>query len=301
MTCLIITCTPPVNKVKDVKIMINAITDSTTLNNGVKMPWLGLGLWQVEKADVISSAIRAALDAGYTSFDTATAYGNEVEIGTAIKQTGVKREDLFITTKLWNPQQVKGYAASIQACKDSLSWLQLDYVDLYLIHWPVPAKKQYVNAWKALIQLRKEGLARAIGVSNFQIHHLEEIIRETGVIPAVNQVERHPWLNQQELIAWCRDKGIQVEAYSPLMRGHITEEKTLAELAARHHKTPAQIVLRWDLQSEVVCIPKSVHDHRIRENADIFDFELSAEDMAAIDGLNRNHRLLPDPDRMNYC
>lgn len=301
MTCFIITCTLSVNKVKDVKKMIKAITDSTTLNNGVTMPWLGLGLWRVEEPDVINAAIRSALDAGYASFDTATAYDNEEAIGRAIKQIGVKREALFITTKLWNPQQVKGYEASIQACKDSLRMLQLDYVDLYLIHWPVPAKGQYVSAWKALIQLQQEGLVRAIGVSNFQIHHLEEIIRETGVIPAVNQFERHPWLSQKELITWCRKKGIQAEAYSPLMRGHITEEKTLAELAARHHKTPAQIVLRWDLQGEVVCIPKSVHDHRIRENADIFDFELSAEDMAAIDALNRNHRLLPDPDRMNYC
>lgn len=281
--------------------MIKSIKDCTTLNNGVKMPWLGLGLWRVEDASTIESAIDAALQVGYQSFDTAAAYHNEKEIGAALKKSGVPRDELFITTKLWNTDHVKGYDASIQACKDSLSRLQLDFVDLYLIHWPLPRRNKFVEAWKALIQLQKDGLARAIGVSNFHIHHLERLERETGVIPSVNQVERHPWLNQQELIDYCQSKGIQVEAYSPLMRGHVTDEPVLVDLSKKYNKTPAQIVLRWDLQSKVVCIPKSVHAHRIKENADIFDFVISDDDMKTIDSLNRNKRFLPDPDEMDFC
>jgi len=277
------------------------ISDRATLRDGVTMPWLGLGLWRVEGQKTIDDAIRAALDAGYTAFDTATAYDNEEQIGRALHKLGVNRSDLFITTKLWNPQHVQGYDACIEACKQSLAWLRLDVIDLYLIHWPVPSRGKTVEAWRALIQLQKEGLVRSIGVSNFHIHHLEMLERETGVIPSVNQVERHPWLNQRELIDYCRVKNILVEAYSPLMRGHIKDEPVLAEIGDRHKKSAAQVVLRWHLQGGVACIPKSVHANRIQENAALFDFDLSDDEMASIDALNRNRRLLPDPDKMDYC
>ena len=277
------------------------IKDKTILNNGVEMPWLGLGLWQVTDEAQLQNAVKTALEAGYISFDTAAAYDNESFVGRSLSNTGIDRNELFITTKLWNKQQVEGFDASVQACKDSLKRLQLDYVDLYLIHWPVPGKNKFTEAWKALIKLREEGLTRAIGVSNFHIHHLEKIEHETGVIPAVNQVELHPWLSQKPLINYCKDKGIQVEAYSPLMGGKLNEEKALAEVAAKYDKTAAQVVLRWHLQNEVVIIPKSVHEHRIRENAGLYDFKLSEDDMDRINQLNKNHRFLPDPDQMNYC
>ncbi|MDD2441182.1 MAG: aldo/keto reductase [Eubacteriales bacterium] len=277
------------------------ISDRATLRDGVTMPWLGLGLWRVEGQKTIDDAIQVALDAGYTAFDTATAYDNEEQIGRALHKLGVNRSDLFITTKLWNPQHVQGYDACIEACKQSLAWLRLDVIDLYLIHWPVPSRGKTVEAWRALIQLQKEGLVRSIGVSNFHIHHLEMLERETGVIPSVNQVERHPWLNQRELIDYCRAKNILVEAYSPLMRGHIKDEPVLAEIGDRHKKSAAQVVLRWHLQGGVACIPKSVHANRIQENAALFDFDLSDDEMASIDALNRNRRLLPDPDKMDYC
>ncbi|NLB45049.1 MAG: aldo/keto reductase [Clostridiaceae bacterium] len=277
------------------------ISDRATLRDGVTMPWLGLGLWRVEGQKTIDDAIRAALDAGYTAFDTATAYDNEEQIGRALHKLGVNRSDLFITTKLWNPQHVQGYDACIEACKQSLAWLRLDVIDLYLIHWPVPSRGKTVEAWRALIQLQKEGLVRSIGVSNFHIHHLEMLERETGVIPSVNQVERHPWLNQRELIDYCRAKNILVEAYSPLMRGHIKDEPVLAEIGDRYKKSAAQVVLRWHLQGGVACIPKSVHANRIQENAALFDFDLSDDEMASVDALNRNRRLLPDPDKMDYC
>ncbi len=277
------------------------ISDRAALRDGVTMPWLGLGLWRVEGQKTIDDAIRAALDAGYTAFDTATAYDNEEQIGRALHKLGVNRSELFITTKLWNPQHVQGYNACIEACKQSLAWLRLDVIDLYLIHWPVPSRGKTVEAWRALIQLQKEGLVRSIGVSNFHIHHLEMLERETGVIPSVNQVERHPWLNQRELIDYCRAKNILVEAYSPLMRGHIKDEPVLAEIGDRHKKSAAQAVLRWHIQGGVACIPKSVHANRIQENAALFDFDLSDDEMASIDALNRNRRLLPDPDKMDYC
>lgn len=277
------------------------ISDRATLRDGVTMPWLGLGLWRVEGQKTIDDAIRAALDAGYTAFDTATAYDNEEQIGRALHKLGVNRSELFITTKLWNPQHVQGYDACIEACKQSLAWLRLDVIDLYLIHWPVPSRGKTVEAWRALIQLQKEGLVRSIGVSNFHIHHLEMLERETGVIPSVNQVERHPWLNQRELIDYCRAKNILVEAYSPLMRGHTKDEPVLTEIGDRHKKSAAQVVLRWHLQGGVACIPKSVHANRIQENAALFDFDLSDDEMASIDALNRNRRLLPDPDKMDYC
>lgn len=278
--------------------MINSIKDCATLNNGVKMPWLGLGVWKVTKPDELDFAIKTALKAGYTSIDTADVYGNEKGVGKAIKESGIPREQLFITTKLANSMQRKGYDATLKAFEASRKKLGLEYIDLFLIHWPVKGK--YVESWKAMIKLYKEGLVRAIGVSNFHIHHLEDIMNETDVIPVVNQVELHPWLNQSELIDFCRKNQIQVEAYSPLMGGHLMEVPEIGEFAKKYGKTPAQIVLRWHLQREIIVIPKSVREERIIENSQIFDFNLSNEDMEAINSLNRNKRFLPDPDNVYF-
>jgi len=275
--------------------MIKSITDCAVLNNGVKMPWLGLGVYQVREGKEVINAVLHALSKGYRSVDTAALYGNERGVGQAIKESGLPREYLFITTKLWNSDQ--GYDNALKAFELSLNKLGLDYVDLYLIHWPVKGK--YLDSWRALERLYKEGCVRAIGVSNFQIHHLQDILQSSEVIPAVNQVERHPLLNQRELLDFCQANQIQLEAWSPLMRGKL-DLPLIKELAARYNKSPAQIILRWDLQQGVVVIPKSVTPHRIEENASIFDFELSTEDMARIDSLNKNQRLGPDPDNFNF-
>ncbi|WP_019534443.1 aldo/keto reductase [Paenibacillus ginsengihumi] len=274
---------------------IRHIADTTVLNNGVKMPWVGLGVWKTKEGDEVIQAVKHAIRAGYRSIDTAAVYGNETGVGTAIKESGVPREELFITTKVWNSDQ--GYDTTLRAFDESLRKLGLETIDLYLIHWPVKGK--YKETWKALIQLQKEGRVKAIGVSNFQVHHLSDIIEDSGVVPAVNQVEFHPLLNQAELRAYCKEKGIQLEAWSPLMQGNL-DQPLLSELAAKYGKSPAQIVLRWDLQHGVVTIPKSINEQRIRDNADLFDFVLSDEDMAKIDGLNQNKRFGPDPDNFNF-
>ncbi len=277
---------------------IRNMKDCTTLNNGVKMPRLGYGVWQVENPKELDGGVKSALRNGYISIDTAFIYGNEAGVGKAIKESGMARNDLFITTKLWNEQQRNGYEACLKAFETSRKALGLEVLDLYLIHWP--QKGKIVEAWKALIKLYNEGHARAIGVSNFHPHHIEEIIQATGVVPAVNQVELHPWLSQKPLLAYCEGKGIQVEAYSPLMTGHLGEVAELAPIAAKYGKTTAQVVLRWDLQNGIVIIPKSVHENRIAENCNLFDFELTEADMAAIDALNRNHRFLPDSDTITF-
>ena len=204
------------------------------------------------------------MKAVYASFDTADAYGNEEEVGKAIRNSGIPREKLFITTKLWNARQREGYEASLKAFEASRKRLGLEYLDLYMIHWPIEGK--YIESWKALIKLYREGLIRAIGVCNFKIHHLEDIIGETGIVPAVNQVELHPWLTQKPLIQYCENKGIQVEAYSPLMSGHLGEVAELSALAQKYGRTPAQLVLRWDLQNNIIVIPKSSHQNRIIEH-----------------------------------
>jgi len=276
--------------------VINNINDSAVLRNGVKMPWLGLGVWQAKNGEEVINAVKWAIEAGYRSIDTAAAYGNEEGVGKAIKESGIAREEIFVTTKLWNADQ--GYESALKAFEKSRKLLGLEYVDLYLIHWPVKGK--YVDSWKALIKLYNDGLVRAIGVSNFHIHHLEDVINETGVVPMVNQVELHPWLTQKPLLEFCKANKIQVEAYSPLMRGYFREIPLLAGIGEKYGKTAAQVVLRWDLQNEIVVIPKSVKQHRIVENAGIFDFELTAEDMEKIDALNRDHRFLPDPDNVNF-
>lgn len=275
--------------------MTVSIQDYAVLNNGVKMPRLGLGVWKVTDPGDVERAIHAAVQTGYRSIDTASFYKNEAEVGQAIRSCGVPREELFITTKIWNEDQ--GYDKTLAAFEESRKRLGLEVVDLLLIHWP--GKDKYIDTWRAFEKLYREGFVRAIGVSNFQIHHLDKLIEASEIVPAVNQVEFHPLLTQKELLAYTKEKGIQLEAWSPLMQGNL-DQPVLKEIAAKYGKTPAQVVLRWDLQHGVVTIPKSITPSRIAENADIFDFELTAEDMDRIDSLNQNHRFGPDPDQLLF-
>jgi diketogulonate reductase-like aldo/keto reductase len=267
------------------------------LNNGVQMPQLGFGVWQVPD-DEAFTAVGAALDAGYRSIDTAAAYGNEEGTGKAIARSGIPREELFVTTKLWNSDH--GYDAALRAFDSSLEKLGLDHVDLYLIHWPLPAKDTAVDTYKALEKIYSEGRARAIGVSNFLPEHLERLIDATSVTPAVNQIELHPHLQQRAAREYHDEQGITTEAWSPLGQGKgLLEVPAIVAIARKHNVTPAQVVLRWHVQLGNVAIPKSVTPSRIVENIDIFSFELDEEDMAAIRALNEDRRLGPDPAEFN--
>lgn len=276
--------------------MIHSIRDCATLNNGVEMPWFGLGVFKAKDGREVEQAVHWALEQGYRSIDTAAVYENEQGVGNAVLESGVPREDVFITTKVWNSEQ--GYDTTLRAFDASLKRLNTTYIDLYLIHWPV--KQKYKDTWRALERIHEDGRARAIGVSNFMVHHLKDLLDDAEVTPAVNQVEFHPWLVQPALLEFCQDNGIFLEAWSPIMRGKVNEVPEIAAIAERHGKTPAQIVLRWDLQHRVITIPKSVRQERIVANADIFDFELGEDDMAAIDALDRGQRLGPDPDNFNF-
>jgi methylglyoxal/glyoxal reductase len=280
--------------------MINNLQETTKLYNGVQMPWFGLGVFKVEIGPELVNAVKFAIKHGYRSIDTAAIYGNEEGVGQAIREAmteyGIKREDLFITSKVWNSDL--GYQSTIEAYETSLRKLGLDYLDLYLIHWPVEDK--YVEAWRALETIYKEGKVKAIGVSNFQVHHLKQIMKDAEIKPMVNQVEYHPRLTQQEVKTFCDNNGIQFEAWSPLMQGQLFDNPLLKEIAHKYNKTVAQVILRWDLQNGVVTIPKSTRDHRIVENTAIFDFELSNEDMDRISDLNENHRVGPDPDNIDF-
>ncbi|TDL80912.1 aldo/keto reductase [Peribacillus frigoritolerans] len=276
--------------------MAKNLQDTTVLHNGVKMPWFGLGVFKVEEGSEVVNSVKWAIEAGYKSIDTAAVYGNEEGVGQGIKESGVPREELFITTKVWNADQ--GYESTLKAFDESMKKLGLEYLDLYLIHWPVEGK--YKDTWRALETLYKEGKVKAIGVSNFQIHHLEDVIKDAEIVPMVNQVEYHPRLTQKELQAFCIQHSIQLEAWSPLMQGKLLDDETLTAIAEKHGKSVAQVILRWDLQNEVVTIPKSVKEHRIYDNTSIFDFELSQEEMEQIDGLNRDERVGPDPDNFDF-
>lgn len=276
--------------------MAKDLQDTTVLSNGLRMPWLGFGVWQVQEGVQVEDAVKHAIKTGYRSIDTAAIYQNEEGVGNAIKESGIARDQLFVTTKVWNNNQ--GYDKTLQAFEESRKKLQLDYFDLYLIHWPGPDSARYLDTWKAMEQLYTDGKVRAIGVCNFHVHHLETLLAHCKIAPMVDQVEFHPLLNQQELLAFCKKNQIQLEAWSPLMQGHL-DQPLLTELAQKYQKSPAQIVLRWDLQHGIVTIPKSTTPHRIEENANVFDFELSAEDMARIDGLNENKRFGPNPDVMD--
>jgi diketogulonate reductase-like aldo/keto reductase len=263
------------------------------MRDGEEIPQLGFGVFQVPPDETEEAVIRA-LNAGYRHIDTAAAYRNEGAVGQAIRASGVDRGEVFVTTKCWNEDQ--GYEQAKRACHASLERLELEHIDLYLIHWPVPAHDRYVETWKAFIELQQEGLVRSIGVSNFKEKHLERIISETGVTPAVNQIELHPHLQQQGLRREHEDLGILTEAWSPLAQGAVLEEPTIREIAEHHAKSPGQVVIRWHLQIGNVVIPKSVTPSRIEENFDVFDFELGGEEMEAIKGLDQGRRIGPDPD-----
>ncbi|MET9905343.1 aldo/keto reductase [Streptomyces sp. NPDC006476] len=269
------------------------------LNNGVEMPQLGFGVWQVPD-DEAEQAVATALEAGYRSIDTAAIYGNEEGTGKAIAASGVPREEIFVTTKLWNSEH--GYDATLRAFDASLEKLGLDYLDLYLIHWPTPARDKYVDTYKAFEKLHADGRVRAIGVSNFEPEHLRRLIDETSVIPAVDQIELHPHLQQRAAREFHAEQGIATEAWSPLGQGKgLLEVPAIVAIAQKHGRTPAQVVLRWHLQLGNIVIPKSVTPSRIRENIEVFDFSLDTEDLAAISALNEDRRLGPDPSAFNMA
>jgi diketogulonate reductase-like aldo/keto reductase len=268
-----------------------SIESCATLNNGVKMPYLGFGTYLLGTGRITQSAILHALLAGYRHIDTAKFYRNEGDISIAIKQTEIPREEIFITTKVWNNDQ--GHDTTLAACEQSLEQLKTDYIDLYLMHWPVTDKR--LETWRAMEKLFDDGKCRAIGVSNFTIKHLEELLEKTSIVPTVNQVEFHPFLYQRELLEYCRENGIQLEGYSPLTKGRRLNESVLQPIADHYRKTPAQILIRWALQHLVVTIPKSRNRERIRENADVFDFTISPEDMTVLNVLNENYRTSWDP------
>ncbi len=263
------------------------------LHGGSRIPQLGFGVFQIPRAET-ELAVARALEAGYRHIDTAAAYRNEGEVGLAVRSSGLERGDLFITTKCWNEDQ--GYEESRRALHGSLSRLEMDHVDLYLIHWPVPSHDRYVETWRAFIEMRDEGLIRTIGVSNFQPAHLERLVKETGEVPAINQIELHPYLQQPGLRREHQELGILTEAWSPLARGLVLDDPVITEIARAHVRTPGQVVIRWQIQIGNVVIPKSVTPARITENFQVYDFELTAPQMQAIGELDAGRRTGPDPD-----
>lgn len=270
---------------------------SITLNNGLEMPQLGFGVWQVPD-DEAAKAVAKAIESGYRSIDTAAIYKNEKGTGRAIAASGVARDELFVTTKLWNSEQ--GHDSTLRAFDASLDKLGLDYVDLYLIHWPVPAKDAYTDTYRAFEKIYADGRAKAIGVSNFHPEHLKRLLAETSVVPVLNQIELHPQLQQAEARAFHAEHGIATEAWSPLGQGKgLLEVPTVVAIAQKHGRTPAQAVLRWHLQTGNIVIPKSVTPSRIEENFDVFGFELDADDLAAFAALDEGKRLGPDPAEFN--
>lgn len=272
------------------------LNSSVTLSNGVQMPWLGLGVFRSNEGAEVEGAVACALETGYRSIDTAALYENETGVGNAIKRSGIAREEIFLTTKIWNSRQ--GYRSTFRAFEESLEKLQTPYVDLYLIHWP--KGELSVQTWRAMEELYEKGLARAIGVSNFHIHHLEHLMAQARVRPMINQFEFHPRLQQPQLLDFCLGHHIRPEAWRPIMEGQVNEIPLMQQLAQKYGKSPVQLALRWDLQKGVVTIPKSVHPDRIVYNAQIFDFEISDEDIRLIDQLDRNMRMGADPDNFDF-
>jgi len=275
---------------------ISDIHGTVELKNGVPMPYFGLGVFQVQDGEEVKQGVKYALSAGYRHIDTASLYGNERGVGQAVRESDVPRKEIFVTSKVWNSDQ--RYDNTLRAFDVSMKLLDFEYLDLYLVHWPVKGK--YNETWKALEQLYAEGRVRAIGVSNFLQHHLEDLLAHCKVMPMVNQMEFHPRLIQQELIDFCSRHMIQYEAWSPLMQGKIFNIKELRPLAEKYKKDIAQVVLRWNLQKNVVTIPKSIYRERIFSNAQIFDFEITAKDMQTIDRLDKNERVGADPDNFNF-
>ena len=272
--------------------MVISINHTIRLHNGVEMPQFGLGVYKVEAGGVAVDTVKTALSLGYRSIDTAAFYDNEEGVGQALKESGIPREEIFVTTKVWNTDQ--GYEETLAAFEKSRKRLGLDYLDMYLVHWPVKGK--YIDTWKALEKLYQEGTVKAIGVSNFQIHHLEDLFTHANEKPVLNQIELHPLLTQEKVRAFCKENDIAVEAWSPIARGKLVDDPTLLSIAEKYEKTSTQVILRWHLQNNVIVIPKSVTPSRIKENADIFHFELTDEDMEKINGLNENKRFGPNPD-----
>ena len=275
---------------------ITDIQGKVTLSNGVEMPYFGLGTWRSQEGREVIDSVSWALEAGYRHIDTAAIYQNESGVGKAIHASGISRKEVFVVSKVWNGDQ--GFDTTLRAYERSLKKTGLEYLDLYLIHWPVKGK--YRETWRALEKIYAEGRVRAIGVSNFLQHQLEDLLQVSQIVPMVDQMEFHPWLIQPDLIEYCRTKNIRYEAWSPLMRGMAAGLPALQPLAGKYGKTPAQIVLRWNLQKGIITIPKSVRKERILENAGIFDFHLSLEDMLKIDSLDRNERIGPDPDTFTF-
>ena len=275
--------------------MLN-LKSTITMNNGIKIPRLGFGVYRAAQGDETKNAVLNALEVGYRHIDTASAYGNEESVGEAIKESGLKREEIFLTTKLFN-SDMRAHR-QMDAFKESLDRLKVDYVDLYLIHWPVPGV--YLESWKVLEEIYNKGLAKAIGVSNFLQHHLDDVIAHGSIVPAANQVEFSPLWQDNLLIQYCREKNIAFEAWGPLAAGELIGDRTTGDIGAKYGKSGSQVILRWMLQKNIIVFPKTVHKSRMIENADIFDFELSDEDMAIIDNMNRHRRTGPDPDNFDF-
>jgi len=272
--------------------------EKTKLNNGVEMPWVGLGVFRIEDNNEAERVVKTALSVGYRHIDTAMYYHNEEAVGKAIKESGIPRDEIFVTTKMWNADQRSGKVK--EAFEASLNKLGLDYLDLYLIHWPVEGK--FVDTWKKFEEIYHSGKVKAIGVSNFKQRHLETLLHATEVIPAVNQIELHPYMTQESDVVFCKEMGIQPEAWSQFAANQtgLFEEKVLVELAAKYSKSPAQIILRWDYQRGIVTIPKSANEKRMKENLDIFNFNLTEEEVKSISSLNKNKRIGPDPDHVDF-
>ena len=271
------------------------IDSQVMLNNGIKMPLFGLGVYLAETGDEVQTAMRHALRLGYRLFDTASMYGNEADVGKVVRENIRPREEIFVTTKLWNSDH--GYDRTLKAFQKSMDRLGLETIDLYLIHWPVEGLRK--ESWRALETLYEEGKVRSIGVSNYLIRHLEELSGYARIIPAVNQVEFSPFLYQRDLLDFCLKNKIQLEAYSPLTRGKKFNHPVIQKMARKYHKTSAQILIRWSLEHRIVVIPKSSHPDRIRENAAVFDFQISAEDMAELNNLDQNYRVSWNPTRVS--
>ncbi|MEB2300207.1 aldo/keto reductase [Lysinibacillus xylanilyticus] len=280
--------------------MINHLQDTITLNNGLQMPGMGLGVFQVEN-DATAEMVKNAIEVGYRSIDTAAIYGNEAGVGEGIRQalasTGLQRGDLFITSKVWNDGL--SYEETITAYEESLEKLGLDYLDLYLIHWP--GKNKFEEAWKALEDLYEQGKIKAIGVCNFHVSHLQDLLKIARITPVINQVEFHPRLQQAELRSFCEEHNIQMEAWAPLMQGGLLDHETISTIAEKYGKTNAQVILRWDIQNGIITIPKSVRKERMIQNADIFDFTLSDEEIAIINAMNLEQRVGPNPDNFDFA
>ncbi len=273
------------------------VAPTVTLNDGVEIPQLGFGVYQIPSDEVVAP-VRTAIECGYRLIDTAALYENEEGVGQAVRESGLPRGEVFVTTKVWNTDQ--GYDATMRAFDASMARLGLDVVDLYLVHWPTPARDLYVETWRALDKLRADGRVRSIGVSNFQPAHIQRLLDETGVVPSVNQVELHPRLPQDELRAFHAQHGIATEAWGPIGQGRgLLEESAVVEIAESVGRTPAQVVLRWHVQIGTIAIPKSSHPERIRQNLEVFDFTLDDEQMARLASLATGERLGPDPDTFN--